>query len=282
MFNPHDLQHVHLPEYFAQQEIERREALYRQACQLATAVATTSRQVKDDVVRQYQLPPEKVEVIWWGSPAQAYPRPSSRQVEKVLERHNLSPGFAIYPAQTWPHKNHLGLLEALHLLRQRGLRVNLVCTGRPTDHYSAIEQRLAKLKLGDQVRFLGQIPELELMALYQAAKLMVVPTLFEAGSFPVFEAFSEKLAVCCSRVTSLPEQVGDAGLLFDPHDPNDMAKALGSLYEEEELRQELVRRGSRQLGKFSWQQTAQQYRQLYHRVAGGSSTKNYVAADQAT
>ena len=269
VFNPHDLQHVHLPQMFSSDERARREALYAQACRLSTAIGVTSEFVRNDIVEHYAIPPDKVRVIWWGSPSVMYEPPTDRKTASVLAKYRLPDRFAIYPAQTWPHKNHELLLEALHLLRTRNnVVVPLVCTGAKTEHYPRLARQVARLELGDQVLFLGWIDEGELMALYRAAEMMIVPTLFEAVSFPVFEAFAERIPVGCSAVTSLPEQVGDAALLFDPNDAEALASIILRLHEDETFRRLMVRRGQERLKRFSWTTTAREYRELYREIAG--------------
>ena len=269
VFNPHDLQHVHLPHLFTDDERARREALYAQACRSATAVATTSAFVKDDVVRQYGVSSDQVHVIWWGAPSSVIGRASAADVARVLLKYALPKRFVIYPAQTGPHNNHKRLLEAFHALRARhNVDLSLVCTGAQTEHYTQLKELATKRGLLDRVRFLGWIDASDLMALYQAAEIMVVPTLFEAMSFPIFEAFDVGIPVACSAVTSLPEQVGDAAVLFDPEDVGELTSALYQLYEDADLRQALVKRGRERLKAFSWQRTAEQYRRLYRLAAG--------------
>ncbi len=273
LFNPHDLQHVHLPEYFTEDEIERREALYGEACRSATAIVAASDFVRRDLADHFGLPLDKIHVIGWGSPTHAYHRPGDYDPADVLQRFELQPGFAIYPAQTWPHKNHLNLLEALRIVRDRhGVEVPLVCTGALTDHWPALQSRINEWALASHVRFLGRIGENELLALYRAARFMIVPTLFEAISFPVLEAFAESLPVACSDVTSLPEQVADAGLLFDPRDTEAIATALYRLYTDADLRNELSHRGRRRSQRLSWRETATSYRALYRKVARDTAT----------
>ena len=267
IFNPHDLQHVHLPHLFSDEERARREALYGEACQLCSAVATTSAFVKDDVVRHFGVAPAKVHVIWWGAPSNAYETPSRDKIEQVLRKYGLPNRFVIYPAQTWPHKNHELLLTALHHLRLCGVKLFLVCTGAKTEHYAALAEQVTQHGLDDQVRFLGWVKEDNLMALYHAAEMMVVPTRFEAISMPVFEAFAEGIPVTCSTVTSLPEQVGNAALLFDPADAEAAASAMLRLHEDEKLRHTLIEHGHERLAQFSWTTTACKYRELYRSVA---------------
>ncbi len=277
VFNPHDLQHVHLPECFSEAERGRREVLYGAACRLATAVVTASTWVKNDVVRHFGIPAKNVHVIPWGIPTAIHQEAADSESGDVLRRLGLSCEFAIYPAQTWPHKNHLRLFDALHLVYERwGTRIPLVCSGAQTTHQDALLRRIRDLGLDQQVHFVGYVDPNDLRALYRSALFMIVPTLHEALSFPVHEAFAEHLSVACSNVTSLPEQVGDAALLFDPHDTRAIADAMYRLYRDEGLRTDLSARGARRLVGLSWEATAKQYRELYHALVTGQGNSSVL------
>ena len=166
-------------------------------------------------------------------------------METLKLKYDLKQPFALYPAMTWPHKNHLGLLEALALLRDRDqLRVRLVCTGTIFEPFRPqIERRLDRLNLRSQVSFLGFVPEEDLRAVYRLCQFMVMPTLFESDSFPIYEAWSEGVPVTCSDVTSLPDQVRDAALLFDPHQVASISNAVRAMTGDEALRNRLRERG---------------------------------------
>jgi glycosyltransferase involved in cell wall biosynthesis len=170
---------------------------------------------------------------------------------------------------TWEHKNHVRLLDALARLRDReGLEIAFVFTGFQTDFWPRVESRVGELGLGGQVNFLGLIPQEDLSALYRAAQFVFIPTLFEAASAPLFEAWQHGAPVACSSVTSLPEQAAGAALLFDPFDAQALARALARMATEEELRSELRRLGARRLDDFSLERTAKAYRAVYRRAAG--------------
>ena len=177
--------------------------------------------------------------------------------------------FALYPAMTWEHKNHYRLLEALATLRDReGLELQVVCTGYKTDFWPHIERRLNELGLGEQARFPGLVARDDLSALYRAAMFVFIPTLFEAASAPLFEAWQHGAPAACSSVTSLPEQAAGAALLFDPLSVEEIAGALARMATDDDLRDELRRRGARRLEDFSLERTAMAYRAVYRRVAG--------------
>jgi len=274
IFNPHDLQHLHLPELFAERAYARREANYPVWCREATAVAVASQWVKDDLVQQYGIEREKVYVIPLAAPLEVYTPISEDTLHQVCQKFRLPETFALYPAQTWPHKNHVRLIEAIAELRdQHRLNINLICTGKQNSFWPIIEQRINELRLDKQVRFLGFVSPEELHALYRLAQFTVIPTLFEAGSLPMFEAFYEGTPVACSAVTSLPQQAEDAALLFDPLSVESIAEAMRRMVLETDLRDKLSRRGRERIRTFSWKRTAKAYRALYRKVAGHPMTE---------
>jgi glycosyltransferase involved in cell wall biosynthesis len=276
VFNPHDLQHLHLPEFFTPAEISIREKIYPAACRAAHIVVVASQFVKRDVVERYGVEPEKVQVIPWAPPRlpESLAQTNDRSIRTLREKYELGiVPFALYPAMTWEHKNHLRLLEALASLRDRqGLNLRLICTGFKTDFWPSIEERRRKLDLTEIVKFPGLVPLDDLHALYRAAHLVFLPTLFEAASAPVFEAWQHGVPVACSRATSLPEQVADAALLFDPLSTNEIAAALERLTTDFNLREDLRERGTRRLKDFSLERTAKSYRAVYRRAAGRELT----------
>jgi len=173
-----------------------------------------------------------------------------------------------YPAQTWAHKNHLGLLEALANLRdQRRIFVPLVCSGRLNDFFPQIKKRVRELKLAHQVRFLGFVDPLTLRCLYALSRCLVFSTKFEGLGMPVMEAFSAGVPVACSNVTCLPEQAGDAALIFDPDRPDRIADAIFRLWTDDALCKRLVERGRKRAANFTWDRTARMFRAHHRRIA---------------
>ncbi len=270
IYNPHDLQHLHYPQFFTPSELAYRETVYRTACQISNTVVVGSEWIKQDVVRQYGVSTHKVQIIPWAPPTVQYPQVSADDLEEAARRLALPQTYTLYPAVTWPHKNHLRLLDALaHLRDRRGVSVNLVCTGaRYESHWPKVAQRVTDLRLENQVTFLGFLSEADLRAVYRRAQFLVLPTLFEADSCPIHEAWSEELPVASSNHTALPEQVGDAGLLFDAADVSAIADAIQRMSEDAALRRQLVERGRRRVKDFDWNRTAMAYRALYRRAAG--------------
>lgn len=269
IFHPHDLQHVHLPAFFSPAEIRAREVGYGILCRQAAMVAVASEWTRRDVEGHYDLPPGRVRVVPLAPPTEAYPEADPANVAEVRRRLRLPEGFVLYPAQTWPHKNHLGLLEALAELRDTaGLIVPLVAPGKRTGFARRLERRAADLGLAGHVSWPGFVNPADLQALYAAARAVAVPSRFEAASAPMWEAFRAGVPVASSNVTSLPEQAGDAALLFDPDDRGQMVEALRRIWTDEALRRRLIEAGRRRVAHFTWDRTARTFRAHYRRLTG--------------
>jgi glycosyltransferase involved in cell wall biosynthesis len=223
-------------------------------------VLVASEFVRDDVVGAFDVDPERVAVVAPGVPTALHavqPNPSRGDVP-----------FALYPAQPWKHKNHLRMLEAIALLKARGTEVPVVFSGPPNPHDQAVRQRSHDLGLDRLVRFRGYVTDAQLALLYQQARCLVFPSLFEGFGFPVLEAFTAGLPVTCSSTTSLPELAGDAAVLFDPTDVEAMADAIERVWTDEGLRAQLVARGHVRAALYSWDRLARSCRALYRLAAG--------------
>ena len=268
IYHPWDLQHVHLPEFFFPRERAFREKTYRAFCDQAKLVSVPSSWVKRDLIHQYGLPEEKIKVIPPAPPLDLYPRPAAADLESARRKFCLPEAFAFYPARTWAHKNHLGLIEAARILRERyGLSISFVFSGAPTAFYQRIRRQVRKLRMDDQVRFLGFVSPFDLQCLYRLSRCMLFPSRFEGFGLPLVEAFSAGVPTACSNVTSLPEVAGDAALFFNPEDPVEIANAIRRLWNEEGLRTELIDRGRRVAARLTWDRTARIFRAHYRRLA---------------
>ena len=267
VYQVYDLQHLHFPEYFDRHVFRARESTYRVLCDQAAVVVVMSRWGRDDVAEQYGIPREKLHVVNWAPILDTYPVPAAGDLASAHTRLGLPDAFAFFPAVTWRHKNHLRLLDAIAVLKGRGLRVDLVCSGQKNEFFPVIERRMQQLGLDGQVRFVGYVSPLELQCLYRLARLLVFPSRFEGGGMPIFEAFHSGLPIAASRATCIPEQVGDAGVLFDADDADGMAEAIERLWVDGALRSSLAERGRARIARFSWERTARHYRALY-RLAG--------------
>jgi glycosyltransferase involved in cell wall biosynthesis len=267
IYVPHDLQHVHLPELFSAADRRRKAVFYPSLARRAAAVIALSRWGMNDLVQTLGLPSEKVWVVHNAAAVDAYPEPTESDLATLRERLAIPGPFALYPAQTWRHKNHLGLLACLARLRDRqGLEVPVVFTGHLNEFFPVIEQRVVELGLQGQVRILGFVSPTDMKALYRLCRMMVFPSRFEGFGMPVVEAFRLGVPVACSNSTSLPEVADDAAVLFDADDVASMAAAVTMVWSDPDLRAELVARGLQRARSFTWLETARRCRALYRLV----------------
>ena len=274
IYQPHDLQHLHLPELFSSWERARREAIYRTHCERATLVVAMTSWGRRDFVESYGLSPEKVTVVPGGSVLHEYSAPTEADLDQLRARLSLADSFLLYPAQTWPHKNHERLLEALaHIRAESGTTIPLVCPGKQTREFRAIRELVEELGLADSVSFPGFVSSLELRGLYELATALVFPSRFEGWGLPICEAFESGLPVVSSTATGLPDVVGDAGLLFDPDDIAGMAAQVQRLWSDPGLREQLRERGAKRAAEFSFDHTARLFRAHYRQIADRELTE---------
>jgi glycosyltransferase involved in cell wall biosynthesis len=263
IYQPHDLQHLHFPQYFAKGEFLQRDVWYRVFCEQAAYVCVQTEWTKADLVKSYNLPPDKIAVIPWGvaiDPGTS----TSTTATSVVDKYKLPQTFFFYPAVTWPHKNHLIILNALKILRdEKGLRPTLVCTGSITEFHKTLEQAAKGNGLTQQVRYLGFIPAEDLQGLYEAASAMVYPSRFEGFGLPILEAYQAGTPVLCSGSSVLPEVAQDGALYFDPDDPAELSSLMLRILESPQTRRDLMQAGLQVVSQYSFEATAKHFQSLY-------------------
>ena len=263
IYQPHDLQHIHLPEFFTPLQRRNREVTYRRFADEAAMVVVMTTWGRDDLVRNLGMDPKRVAVVPWAPVAGlGGDRVKAPAIPDLPDR------FILYPAQTWAHKNHLRLIEGLAVLRGRAERIDLVAIGRRNEHYPVIRDRAIELGVADQVHFLGYVEPAVVSALYARATALVFPSLFEGWGLPIVEAFAYGVPVACSNATVLPEVAAEAALLFDPLDVEGIAKAISTVVGDVAVRDELRRRGRARARELSWSRTAATFAALYRKVLG--------------
>jgi glycosyltransferase involved in cell wall biosynthesis len=266
IYQPWDLQYLHLAEFFTRRQRLVRSKWDREFCGRAARVVVASEFGRQELVDRLGVERNKIAVVNVGPGTSAYSPPTTAEIEKTRLELGLPGSFALYPAQTWPHKNHLRLLEAVACLRDRGLAIPLVCCGYKNAFYAELARRAMELRLTDLVSFPGFVEPIQLRSLFALARAVVFPSLFEGGGMPVFEAFMAGVPLACSNVTCLPEQVGDAALTFDPRDMRAIASSLESVWTDERLRAVLVKRGRERLTRHGWHEIARIFRAHYRQL----------------
>jgi glycosyltransferase involved in cell wall biosynthesis len=244
-----DLQH-RLQPYFPEvsnndQWQADREAYYRKLLQKASYIFVGTAAGQAEVAQFYQIPSARVKVIPFPTPSFALQAAQSNITDKsIFQKYQLPDRYLFYPAQFWPHKNHANLLLAIkHLKDHDQLVAPLVFSGSNKGNYAYIASLVHQLGLSEQVKFLGFIPQSDLVALYQNAVALTFVTLFGPDNLPPLEAFALGCPVIASKVSGAVEQLGQAATLIDPLDPEHIAAAIRDVWQNESVRQDLIQRG---------------------------------------
>lgn len=261
----HDLNFLHYPEYLT---TEARRFYNRQiswAVMRADGILVDSIATQRDLAELLHVSPKRVTVAHLAADERFRPVPDAN-VAPVLKRYELEKGYLLFVGVWEPRKNLPGLLDALAMLRRDGAGPTLVIAGRPGWLYGDIYAKIQSLDLESCVRFIEAPGMDELVALYNGASVLVMPSFYEGFGFPALEAMQCGTPVVVADRASLPEVVGDAGLLIDPDDPSTIWEACRRLLDDPDLRAHHREVGIRQARTFSWRSTAEKTLAAYRAV----------------
>jgi glycosyltransferase involved in cell wall biosynthesis len=266
----HDLSYLKYPQYGAPETIAYLNKVVAKSVAAADLVATVSQETRRTLIEHYKMPPQKIVVIPAGVEAHFRRITDPELLEATRQKFDLNQPFILSVGTLEPRKNHLGLIKAFYQLQGRkGVPTMLVLAGGKGWLYEETRSMVAKLKLEDKVRFLGYVSELELTALYSMADVFVFPSFFEGFGIPPLEAMACGAPVITSNTSSLPEVVGDAAILIDPHDTNALANAITRLLEDEQLQEDLRQKGYQQVQRYTWSIAANKMLSVYHKLFNG-------------
>ena len=236
IFEPHDIQQHHFPEFFSPDVLAWRKKTYGEGIRQAAFVVCGTWWTKRDIMKWYGVPARQVAVIPRSSAMGRAEVSADEEWALAAEADLLAP-FMFYPAMTFPHKNHLRLFETMARLRdQKGLKLQLVCTGRAyAPFHPELEAAVERLGLKDQVRFLGVVSDALLAVCYRRARFLVFPSLLEGHSQSLLEALWQGRAIVAANQSSIPETIGGAGLLFDGTSTDEMTAALERAWTDDDL-----------------------------------------------
>jgi len=250
-----DVQHEVHPEFFDPRTLSVLREIYPVSVGRASTVFTLSEFSRQGLMRSYGADASKIVVVPLDVDEAFRKRYESEERREVRRRYGVPDRYVLYPAITWPHKNHSVLLRAVRAFNDRRRPVAAVFTGSAGPAHRAVLREIEALRLDGQVSLLGHIPQRELACLYQDALALVCPSLFEGFGLPILEAFWSSCPVICSETTSCPEVGGDAALYIDPREPETIVGALESVVGSAANRARLIGRGHERAERFSWAET---------------------------
>lgn len=232
------------------------------SCQRADKIIAVSQNTKKDLIRIYNIPPQKIEVIYGAADGIYQPMKNKELFKKTRQKYNLPPHFILTVSATDPRKNIEGLIHAY--ARLGGITQKLVIAGKRGIVHEAIIELVKELK--KDVIFTGYLPQEDLVAIYNMADLFVFPSLYEGFGLPVLEAMACGTPVITSNISSLPEVAGEAAMLIDPNNTEEMAQAMKKVLSDDRLQEEMREKGLARARLFSWERTAREALKVYRKV----------------
>ena len=262
----HDLSFLRYPEFFSVRKNFWHKSLnIKKLVERYDVIVAISENTKIDLMELLDVPEEKIRVIYSGFNLDNNSL-SSDEVELFKIKHGLNEHFILYLGAIEPRKNVDGLVEAYNLLRDKHLPLTdyqLVLAGAKGWKNKSVYKKVAESLYRDDIKFLGYVSRGERNWLYNNAALFVYPSYYEGFGFPPLEAMAHGLATITSDVSSLPEVVASAALTINPYSTLDLARAIETMLLDRKLREEYAKRGLERAELFSWQNTADNYLQLF-------------------
>jgi glycosyltransferase involved in cell wall biosynthesis len=252
IFNIFDLQHrvqPWFPEVSDKGQFRLREGSYAEALQRAAFVITSSEETRDQVGLFYGVPSDRIRVIPFPTPQPAIDAATSAEKPKVSEaelrsKYGITGRYLFYPAQFWPHKNHINLLHGLKALRDvHGLDFSMVFTGADHGNAAHVKAEARRLGLEQKVHFVGFVAYDEVAALYRHAFAMTYVTFFGPDNLPPLEAFALGCPVVLSDIPGIEKLFEDAVVPVNPRDGRSIADGVKKLVDDPAERERRVGKG---------------------------------------
>ena len=265
----HDLSFEHLPETFNRRSRAQLRLTVRRTARKAAQILTLSEFSRRDIVDTYRIAPDRVSVTPAAAPSHFKPIEDETELRKIREIYGIERDYILSVSSIQPRKNLIRLIEAyscLRGLRPEGKLPQLILVGKrgwlDNETFRAAQRHSAN----NDIAFTGYVAENDLSALYSGATCFVYPSFFEGFGLPVLEAMQCGAPVIAGNRTSIPEVVGNAGLLFDPFDTNSLVQALTRVLDDSEYRAALRIQGLERAREFDWKQTARMTLQAYQKA----------------
>jgi glycosyltransferase involved in cell wall biosynthesis len=236
------------------------------------AVIAVSETTRSDALRLYGLSAEKVFVVPEGVSAAFRPASAAERV-RVAQRYGLRQPFILFVGTIEPRKNLDTLLTAYARMVTRHTPAQLVIAGGLGWRYHGLLERIERFGLGDRIVLPGRIADSDLPALYSAARVVALPSLYEGFGLPALEAMACGTPVVTSNVSALPEIVGEAGLMVPPLDSGLLAGRLGQVIEDDALAARLSQAGVARAAQFTWRRAAEQTADVYRYAANAAAVR---------
>jgi glycosyltransferase involved in cell wall biosynthesis len=242
--------------------------MIRWSARHSDAVIAISSSTRSDSIRLLGIPESKINTIPLGVEKDFHPAADKRLLEIVRTKHKLPESFILYVGTVEPRKNLPLLLCAFAGLLRRGTPYYLVVVGKLGWMYEDVFKLIDELGIKEKVRLTGYFPQEDLSSVYQLADIFVYPTSYEGFGLPVLEAMACGTPVITSNVSSMPEFVGNAGILIPPGDVEALEQAMLDLIYDKDKRERFSRAGIERAAAYTWEHMAEDTIKVYQRILG--------------
>ena len=243
-----DLGYLKFPQHFPKVTYWKLKFWTALSIKRAKNLLTISQRTKNDIIKHYQIEPKKITVAYPGYDQDKFKKKVSEQeIKEVKDRYKIKDDYLLFLSTLKPSKNIEGLLEAFAQLKDQNL--SLVIAGKKGWMFETVFAKVKDLDLVEKVIFTDFVPDDDVPALLTGAKVFVLPSFWEGFGIPVVEAMVVGTPVVVSNVGSLPEVVGEAGVIVDPKSPQDIARGIKEAFKK---REELIGRGFKQVSQYDW------------------------------
>jgi len=257
----HDLLYKHFPEQYAWADRQIYDFKFRYACEHANKIVAISEATKKDIIDFFDIPGEKIEVIYQTCHDRFMQERSQKTLDAVKEKYQLPDAYLFYVGSIIARKNLLGIVQAIDLL-PKDLQLPLVVVGRRSEYQKQVDAFIQKRGWTGQVIFIDPTFK-DLSALYQQARLFLYPSFAEGFGIPVLEALYSKVPVLTSNCSSLPEAAGPGAYLADPHSAEDIAAGIEKILTDDSYRTNLIKEGFEYAQQFKGEPLVHQMMDLY-------------------
>ena len=239
---------------------------YRYAAEKSDLIITISESAKSDIIKHFNVSEEKIKIVTRGIDLQKYSHKYSKsELENIRKKYNLPQNYILYLGTIEPRKNIERIVKSFKRYKQEiNDDLKLVIVGKKGWKYDNIMKLIESM--GTDIIITGYIDEEDKVPIYKLSQIFVFPSLYEGFGMPILEAMASGTPVITSNISSMPEVAGNAGILVDPFDENEIFGAYKKILSDEKLKKEMVQRGLEQAKKFEWKKSVEILEKIYEEI----------------
>ncbi len=246
----------------------------KSAMRKASSVLVVSENTKKDLLKRFKYKEENIHITPCAASDIFKNTPKKKEIEELREKLGLPENFILGVGTLEPRKNFETLIKSFVVIKRKHPDFKLVLVGKKGWKFKKIGQTITNYGLKDDVIFTGYLDDSDLHKIYSSAKVFVFPSLYEGFGIPPLEAMASGCPVVSSNLASLPEVIGEAGILVDPRNSLKIAEAVSGLITNESAREMFITRGKEQAERFSWEKSAQVVLDTFQQISAIRKSKD--------